>query len=76
MSCAGVDLTLILDRRYKPGRRSLSPVQWTSIFIGTTVATTLIGNLTTEVYNRANRMLAQRKRSKEPGLIPGRPRVL
>ena len=37
------------------------------------MATTLIGNLTTEVYNRAKRMLAQRKRSKEPGLIPGRP---
>lgn len=58
---------------FKPGRRSLSPVEWTSIFIGTTVASTVIGNLTTDVFNRAKRMLAERKRSNEPGLIPGRP---
>lgn len=58
---------------YKPGRRSLSAVEWTSIFIGTNVATTLISKVTTDVYDRAKRMLAERKRSKEPGLIPGRP---
>jgi hypothetical protein len=70
-SC-GLDVELEIVG-YKPGRRSLSPIDWTSIFIGTTVATTVIGNVTTDLYNRAKRMLVERKRSKEPGLIPGRP---
>jgi hypothetical protein len=58
---------------YKPGRRALSPVEWTSIFIGTNVATTLVVNITTDVYNRMKRMLLQRKRSKSADLFPGRP---
>ena len=58
---------------YKPGRRALSPVEWTSIFIGTNVATTLIAKVTTDVYNRTKRMLSQRKRSDVPQLFPGRP---
>ena len=58
---------------YKPGRRALSPVEWTSIFIGTNVATTLVAKVTTDVYNRTKRMLIQRKRSKGPELFPGRP---
>jgi hypothetical protein len=58
---------------YKPGRRALSPVEWTSIFIGTTVATSLISSLTSDLYDRVKGMLAKRQRSKEPGLTPGRP---
>jgi hypothetical protein len=57
---------------YTPGRRALSAVEWTSIFIGTNVATTVIANLTTDLYNRTKRMLIERKQSKEPGLLPGR----
>lgn len=58
---------------YKPGRRALTPVEWTSIFIGTNVAASLIGKITADVYDRTKRMLAKRKQSEEPGLIPGRP---
>lgn len=58
---------------YRPRRRALSPVEWTSIFIGTNVATTLIAHVTTDVYNRTKRMLIQRRRSKSPELFPGRP---
>jgi hypothetical protein len=65
-----VDLEIV---GYRPGRRALSPVEWTSIFIGTNVATTLIAKITTEVYDRTKRMLIRRKGSNEPGLIPGRP---
>jgi hypothetical protein len=58
---------------YRPGRRAMSPVEWTGIFVGTTVGTALISSITTDIYERAKQLLLRRKDSGEPGLIPGRP---
>ena len=46
---------------YQPGRVGLGPIEWTAIFIGTNVATTLISNLTSDLYQRAKKMLLDRK---------------
>jgi hypothetical protein len=56
-----VDLEVI---EYVPGRRGLGPVEWTEIFVGTTVATSLIGNITTDLYNGAKKLLRQRREAK------------
>lgn len=45
---------------YQPGRRGLGPIEWTAIFIGTNVATNLISDLTSDLYNRAKKMLLDR----------------
>jgi hypothetical protein len=56
----GVTVDLEVTER-QPGRVGLGPIEWTAIFIGTTVATTLITNLTNDLYEQAKRLLRQRK---------------
>jgi hypothetical protein len=46
---------------YQPGRRGLGPIEWTSIFVGTTVATSIITNLTNDLYAKAKQLLLDRK---------------
>jgi hypothetical protein len=55
-----VDLEII---DYVPGRRGLGPVEWTEIFIGTTVATSIITNLTNDLYQRTKDMLRSRRKA-------------
>jgi hypothetical protein len=57
---------------YKPGRRALTPVEWTAIFIGTNVATGLVSNLTNDLYQAAKRMLTTRRHAKERAGQPRR----
>jgi hypothetical protein len=45
----------------QPGRYGLTPIEWTSIFIGTTVATSLITNLTNDLYAKAKQLLLEQK---------------
>lgn len=52
-----VDLEVI---EYVPGRVGLTPVEWTSIFVGTSVGTKLLGNLTDDLYNAAKELLRRR----------------
>jgi hypothetical protein len=65
-----VDLEII---EYEPKRRGLTPIEWTEFFIGTSVASSLIGNITTDLYNGAKRLLRRRREAKrkETG-SPGR----
>lgn len=44
----------------RPGCRGLGPIQRTAIFIATTVATSLIGNLTNDMYAKAKQLLLDR----------------
>jgi hypothetical protein len=48
---------------YVPGRRGLGPVEWTAIFIGTTVATSLISSITEDLYQRAKDLLRSRRKA-------------
>jgi hypothetical protein len=57
---AGVNVDLEITER-QPGRYGLGPIEWTGIFIGTTVATTLITNLTNDLYAKAKQLLLDRK---------------
>jgi hypothetical protein len=57
---AGVSVDLEITER-QPGRVGIGPIEWTSIFIGTTVATTLITNLTNDLYAKAKQLLLDRK---------------
>jgi hypothetical protein len=57
---AGVSVDLEITER-QPGRYGLGPIEWTSIFVGTTVATTLITNLTNDLYAKAKQLLLNRK---------------
>jgi hypothetical protein len=57
---AGVTVELEITE-YQPGRYGLGPIEWTSIFIGTTVATSLITNLTNDLYAKAKKLLLDRK---------------
>lgn len=45
----------------QPGRYGLGPIEWTSIFIGGTVAKSLITNLTNDLYAKAKQLLLDRK---------------
>jgi hypothetical protein len=68
---AGVSVDLEVTER-QPGRYGLGPIEWTGIFIGTTVATTLIQNLTNDLYAKAKKMLLDRKakgRRRDTGFI-------
>jgi hypothetical protein len=56
----GVSVDLEVTER-QPGRYGLGPIEWTGIFIGTTVATNLINNLTNDLYAKAKKMLLDRK---------------
>ena len=56
----GVSVDLEITE-YQPGRRGLGPIEWTGIFIGTTVATSLITNLTNDLYKKAKQLLLDRK---------------
>jgi hypothetical protein len=56
----GVSVDLEITE-YQPGRRGLGPVEWTAIFIGTTVATNLINNLVDDLYAKAKQLLLDRK---------------
>ncbi len=49
---------------YVPGRRGLGPVEWTGIFIGTTVATSIISGITDDLYQKAKDFLRYRKKHK------------
>lgn len=55
-----VDLEII---EYVPGRRGLGPIEWTEIFVGTAVATSIITNLTNDLYQRAKDMLRSRRKA-------------
>lgn len=46
----GLDVQLEVTE-YQPGRRGLGPIEWTAIFIGTSAATTVINNLTSDLYD-------------------------
>jgi len=46
---------------YQPGRKGLGPVEWTAIFIGSNVAASLISNLTRDLYEKAKKLLLDRK---------------
>lgn len=68
---AGVSVDLEVTER-QPGRHGLGPIEWTGIFIGTTVATSLITNLTNDLYAKAKQMLLDRKakgRSRDTGFV-------
>ena len=56
----GVSVDLEVTER-QPGRYGLGPIEWTGIFIGTTVATSLITNLTNDLYAKAKQLLLDRK---------------
>jgi hypothetical protein len=57
---SGVSVDLEITER-QPGCYGLGPMEWTSIFVGTTVATTLITNLTNDLYAKAKQLLLDRK---------------
>jgi hypothetical protein len=59
-AAAGVSVDLEVTE-YQPGRYGLGPIEWTAIFIGTTVATSLITNLTNDLYAKAKKLLLDRK---------------
>ena len=61
---AGVSVDLEVIER-QPGRYGLGPIEWTSILIGTTVATSLITNLTNDLYAKA-KIFAARPESQGP----------
>jgi hypothetical protein len=48
---------------YVPGRVGLGPVEWTGIFIGQSVAASLISSLVDDLYEAAKDYLRKRKRS-------------
>lgn len=56
----GVSVDLEIIER-EEGRVGLGPIEWTAIFIGTTVATTVITNLTNDLYAKAKQLLLDRK---------------
>ncbi len=60
LRATGVSVNLEITER-EPGRVGLGPIEWTAIFIGTTVATTLITNLTNDLYAKVKQMLLDRK---------------
>lgn len=56
----------------QPSRYGLGPVEWTCIFIGITVATSLITNLTNDVYTKAKQLLLDRRtkgRQRDMGFV-------
>lgn len=55
---------------YERGYYGLGPVEWTAIFIGQSVASTVIGNLTNKLYAKAKQMLLARRAKGD-----GRPRT-
>jgi len=61
LRAAGLDVQLNVTE-YVPGRRGLGPIEMTAIFIGTTVATTLITSVTQDCYQRAKDMLRRRRK--------------
>jgi hypothetical protein len=68
---AGVTVDLEVTE-YQPGRYGLGPIEWTGIFIGTTVATSLITNLTNDLYAKAKKLLLDRKakgRQRDMGFV-------
>jgi hypothetical protein len=54
-----------------PKRYGLGPVEWTAIFIGTTVATTLITKVTEDLYEKAKQWFSERKAKGEGRLDKG-----
>ena len=60
LRATGLSVDLEITER-QPGRVGLGPVEWTAIFIGTTVATSLVTNLTNDLYAKAKQMLLDRK---------------
>jgi hypothetical protein len=49
----------------QPGRVGLDPIEWTAIFVGTTVATNLINNLANDLYVKAKQLHRERKAKAE-----------
>jgi hypothetical protein len=45
----------------QPGRRRVGPIELTAIFIATTVATSLIDNITNDLYAKAKQVLLDRR---------------
>lgn len=60
LRATGITVDLEIIER-EPGIVGLGPIEWTAIFIGTTVATSLITNLTNDLYEKAKQMLLERK---------------
>ena len=56
VAATGLSVDLEVIERV-PKRYGLGPVEWTAIFIGTTVATTLITKVTEDLYEKAERMV-------------------
>lgn len=60
LRATGITVDLEIIER-EPGVCGLGPIEWTAIFIGTTVATSLITSLTNDLYEKAKQMLLERK---------------
>jgi hypothetical protein len=50
---------------YRPKRYGLGLIEWTAIYIGVKVADTLIEQVTSDLYEKAKKMLADRKAKSE-----------
>lgn len=62
----GLDVELRIIE-YVPGVRGLGPVEWTEIFVGDAVVTSLIGAVVEDIYAKAKEMLRSRVRAKKDG---------
>jgi hypothetical protein len=60
LRATGITVDLEIIER-EQGVYGLGPIEWTAIFIGTTVATSLITNLTNDIYEKAKQLLLDRK---------------
>ncbi len=56
LRATGLSVDLEITER-QPGRVGLGPIEWTAIFVGPTVATSLVTNLTNDLYAKAKQML-------------------
>lgn len=64
VAATGLSVDLEVIERV-PKRYGLGPVEWTAIFIGTTVATTLITKVTEDLYEKAKQWFSERKAKAE-----------
>jgi hypothetical protein len=68
-----VDLEII---GYEPGRRGLTPIEWTEFFIGASVGGTQIARIVATLYESGKKLLRTRRQAKKaesgaPGLHLG-----
>ncbi len=57
-----VDLEII---EYEQAQYGLTPIEWTAFFIGTSVASSLISNITTDLYNGRKKLLRDRREARK-----------